>query len=472
MTAIAMSKVPDYLDEFVQQASKNPALLDPLCDQITPIMMHISLPHVQKYRIALEPLLDSMEKETDAYSYLVIIIAFLLYRDSRYTEVIDFLHGYELEFEKTFSDGMKVSIHALIGASYRSLGQTEFALESFQRNIPYTQIERNDHSYFYSLTLYHIAELYGELKEYEAMLNRHLLSLEFFTPNDKKDFLYRSLNGIGRAYQGLKDYDGALKYLLDVENNIQETSNIPLRARNLNDLGKVYAELGMVDHSLAHFEKAIDLRQSHKLHNASISTQMEMARVMIDAERLEDAITLLEMAFEVAKELDVKKKQFGICKMLSEAYEKNNEIEQAFLYHKQFYSIKESIENVTYTQAENQRIREVNTILEVQKKLIEEQKVQIEESHRSIQALNESLEALVDDRTRQLQHRNQQLKRYAFMNAHEVRGPLTTILGLIHIAGEFKSLEEKNDLIQMIETSALKLDNIIRSLNDDLMYID
>ena len=248
-----MSKIADPLDSIVQETLIDTSLLGRLSAQIVPIMMHLSLDSVHRYQAELTPLLDSLQPGSEEYTYLLIVLSFLAYRQSNYTEVINTLNAYELTYEHNLKDPMFVSVNALIGACYRSLGQAEFALEYFQRNIPYIQIERGDHSYFYSLTLYHIAELYGELQEYEAMLDRHKLNLEFFDPTAQVDFYFRTLNGVGRAYRGLHDFNEALKYLLDVEEKSEGKGNIPFRARNLHDLGALYAELDQVDESLAFF---------------------------------------------------------------------------------------------------------------------------------------------------------------------------------------------------------------------------
>ena len=217
------------------------------------------------------------------------------------------------------------------------------------------------------------------------------------------------------------------------------------------------------------FEKALELRKKHKLVNAVLSTRIEMGRMMIDHDRLDDAIPLLVEALKEAELMGVKKKQFHIYKLLSRAHEQEGQLDKALCYYKKYHVVKAAIDNVDYTKAENQRVREINTVLEEQKKIIEEQHIKIEESHQSMQALNQNLEALVDERTRQLQKRHEQLKHYAFMNAHEVRGPLSTILGLLQIQQEFSTLEEKTELIQMIETSTLKLDQTIREMHQGLV---
>ena len=463
-----MDKNADHLSVLVLKVKQDPTLSNSLSEQIVPVMMHLTLDNVHRYHKELEPILETLQPGSEAYSYLLVILSFSEYRCSSYHPVIETLTSYELEYAHCLSVPLLVSINALIGACYRSLGQAEFSLEYFQRNIPYTQIERKDHEYFYSLTLYHIAELYGELQEYEAMLDRHKLNLLFFESAGKGDFYFRTLNGVGKAYQGLTEYESALKYLLDVERESSDKGNIPFRARNLHDLGGIYAKLNKVDKSLAYFEKAFKLRTKHKLVNASLSTTIEMGRLLIKDSRLAHAISLLTDAMNVAEEIGVQKKQFVICKLLSEAYERDGQIHQALEYYKKYHAIKALVDNVDYTKAENQRVREINTVLEEQKKIIEEQKVKIEESHQSIQALNENLEALVQERTSQLMQRHEQLKHYAFMNAHEVRGPLSTILGLLQISSEFSSLEEKEELIQMIEQSTLKLDRTIKDMHEGL----
>ena len=464
-----MGKNLEFLDDLVKKASRDSNVLDVLCDKIVPVTMHLPIKKVGAYRTILEPALGQLDEGTNAYTYLLIVYSFLHYREAGFSEVVDRLMTYEDHFEKGFTPAQQVSVNALIGACYRSMGQTEFALEYFQRNVLYTEIVRKDHEYFYSLSLYHIAELYGELEDYDEMLAKHQQSIAFSKKTQNKDFYFRALNGVGRAHRGLKEYQAALSSLKQVDIEGEGKANLPLRARNMHDLGSLYAEIDQVDASLAYFEKALALRKEKGLVNASITTSMAMGRLLIDHYRLDEAIMILQDVLEEARRIDVQKKQYEICRLLSEAFEKKNDVKMALSYFKEFHAIKTALDDVYYTQAENQRMREVNTLLEEQNRLIEEQKIQIESSHHSIQELNKNLEALVDARTMELTTRNQQLKHYAFRNAHEVRGPLSTILGLLEIAGEFKTIDEKTELIQMLSDSAKKLDQTVRDMHTGLI---
>ncbi len=87
-------------------------------------------------------------------------------------------------------------------------------------------------------------------------------------------------------------------------------------------------------------------------------------------------------------------------------------------------------------------------------------KMQAEE----IRSINENLESLVRQRTHELEKKNQALEEYAFINAHKLRAPVASILGLIPI---FKSLpleKEGKEVLHHLQESTLKLDSIVHSI--------
>jgi signal transduction histidine kinase len=83
--------------------------------------------------------------------------------------------------------------------------------------------------------------------------------------------------------------------------------------------------------------------------------------------------------------------------------------------------------------------------------------------------VNENLESLVVQRTEQLKTQNQKILEYAFTIAHEVRGPLARILGLIELA-KIRELseEDKKQIMVRLEDASNELDDIIRAVNRKL----
>ncbi|HEV8514981.1 MAG TPA: triple tyrosine motif-containing protein, partial [Cyclobacteriaceae bacterium] len=83
-----------------------------------------------------------------------------------------------------------------------------------------------------------------------------------------------------------------------------------------------------------------------------------------------------------------------------------------------------------------------------------------------IRGINENLEALVQERTSELERKNKALEEYAFINAHELRAPVASILGLIHLMQKLKLDEEEKIYLEHLQQSAKKLDAVVSSITE------
>ena len=61
-------------------------------------------------------------------------------------------------------------------------------------------------------------------------------------------------------------------------------------------------------------------------------------------------------------------------------------------------------------------------------------------------------------------YKNHQLRDYAFINAHFLRGPLTTIMSLIELLKVVDAKEEQEICIKYLEDTANKLDGVIYTI--------
>jgi ligand-binding sensor domain-containing protein len=82
-----------------------------------------------------------------------------------------------------------------------------------------------------------------------------------------------------------------------------------------------------------------------------------------------------------------------------------------------------------------------------------------------IAQINANLEQLVTERTKVLEEQNRRLSEYAFINAHELRGPLASILGLVHLFEISTDTSEKEELLKHLKKSSHELDKIVRATN-------
>ncbi|MEX2600141.1 MAG: triple tyrosine motif-containing protein [Balneolaceae bacterium] len=101
-----------------------------------------------------------------------------------------------------------------------------------------------------------------------------------------------------------------------------------------------------------------------------------------------------------------------------------------------------------------------------------ELKREVDEKTTEIQERNQMLESLLKD----LENQNNVLKDVAWVQSHELRGPLSKILGMVDVVKNYENFDsigmDKDQLLDEIDSSAKNLDRIIRKLIADIDAID
>ncbi len=121
-------------------------------------------------------------------------------------------------------------------------------------------------------------------------------------------------------------------------------------------------------------------------------------------------------------------------------------------------------------------IRKQNNLLLTRKNLeIQQQKESLENYAEEIYAINEELKMMneqLDEKVRQrtavLRLQNTRLIEYQFINAHKVRGPLARILGLVILIKDCEMPAYPNELLGLLERSAIELDTVIYEIKNVL----
>ncbi|HEY3430546.1 MAG TPA: hypothetical protein VGK39_07715, partial [Cyclobacteriaceae bacterium] len=115
----------------------------------------------------------------------------------------------------------------------------------------------------------------------------------------------------------------------------------------------------------------------------------------------------------------------------------------------------------------NRILQEKNDEIGTQKLAIEMQATALIKLNEELQELNKNLEERIDKRTQQLTDQNQKLTEYAFVNAHKLRAPISSILGLINLMDQSKP-EEYHVIFSHMKTCGTQLDNITRQISRNL----
>lgn len=114
----------------------------------------------------------------------------------------------------------------------------------------------------------------------------------------------------------------------------------------------------------------------------------------------------------------------------------------------------------------NLTVREIKArvALQISNESVTAQNAEIKEQARMIKQINENLEVLVLQRTAELEKKNKALEDYAFINAHKLRRPLASILGLVNLMNKTTSVDDQAIAREHLNSAALELEAVIGSI--------
>ena len=115
----------------------------------------------------------------------------------------------------------------------------------------------------------------------------------------------------------------------------------------------------------------------------------------------------------------------------------------------------------------NKDLQIKNEEISFQKNAIESQAEALLILNDELLDLNKTLAGRIDERTKQIFHQNKKFAEYTFMNAHNLRAPVASILGLINLIQHAGPSEQKV-ILNYLKTCGDQLDNTIRAINSHL----
>jgi ligand-binding sensor domain-containing protein/signal transduction histidine kinase len=116
--------------------------------------------------------------------------------------------------------------------------------------------------------------------------------------------------------------------------------------------------------------------------------------------------------------------------------------------------------------AQNEELIQSQEETSAQRDLLAQQNQALTEAKTIIEQHNENLEAEVAKRTQELVEYNQQLEQFAFISAHNLRGPVARILGLGKLLElEIDDVEKRQQIYPKLILTTKELDDVVKDLN-------
>jgi signal transduction histidine kinase len=155
---------------------------------------------------------------------------------------------------------------------------------------------------------------------------------------------------------------------------------------------------------------------------------------------------------------------------------RKSEIEKAAILAEQNLKLEKTVhERTREILAQNEEITSQNEEISMHNEQLVEAKNIIERQNKLIQQKNEDLSVEVERQTRKLKQantelmeHNNRLEQFAFIISHNLRAPMSRIIGLSSILDFTKEVNEVSEIAKLMMKSTQDLDNIIRDLTEIL----
>lgn len=370
-----------------------------------------------------------------------------------------------------------------------------------------------------AIMLENIGTIYFRLMNYPKTLDYYSKAAETYNQLGDQAGLARNKGNVGMVLNEQGEYEQALAYhqeALEINQQLGLTNSVMVNHVNI---GNAKRNLGDFPEALSHYLKAFGLSETLGNKGSTATTLGNIGIVYLNIAqspgvyKLDDlippdrqsnlnlAISYLKMSITKCKALGYYEPMIEFNKEISLAYDLTGDFYKALQSYKQYASIKDSIHSLENEQviANLESKRELalrdkdlelkNKQLQIQRLELKQKKTQItlyllgciilaiiamiiwqrlNRSRRSYKTLSEeNKEQLKQIETQiiSLRKHSKVLKEIAYMQAHDVRGPVATLLGLTRLFNEKDPSDPDNKIIiEHIETVSQKLDKAVREV--------
>jgi len=427
----------------------------------------------------------------------------------------------KLKFTRGYARGLTV-----MGNSYWYEGIYEFAQNYYL--LAARQYQSIHDSVGLAQVYNNIGEVNKRLGEYDAALEYLTLSLGLKKMDTTRAI---TLYNIGELYVTAGNYSMAQEFIGESLNLARAQNDERVIAYDFWSIARIKSAQGAEREALTNFklaeERWIKLGETRSL----IQTYQDMARLYLSNGRLNDAQEYLDKATELSTQIQVPDLRIMTFLELSKLDSMRGNFQGAYYYLTRHNTLKDSVYNLLKAEqiarvqtiyetemherenrelriekalketkiasqnvliivvsvglviaaillwilirqrkkilASNKDLKAKNDEINLQKEAIEQQASALLKLNGTLQELNKSLEGRIDERSRQLLLQNKKLAEYTFINAHKLRGPVASILGLITLI-QYTNPQEHAAIITYLKTCGDQLDVIIREIGNNL----
>jgi tetratricopeptide (TPR) repeat protein len=371
----------------------------------------------------------------------------------------------------------------LIGlkANYKDLGDLHLRQEEYKlANLDYEKSLHLSHvikdTIGIAIALNGLGEVYRYKKDYEKSLKKHFEALELFQSQKAEEFMSKTYNYIGASYQAEDNLFKAIDYYskaVSIDKKYGDFENI---AEIYSHIGNMYLALGYYSDSKIFFQQSLEMAHKIGAKKWESDALLGLSNLYQAQNQIGEAYNYLKKYFSVHDSIYNKEKVEKLYRIYTiyetEKKEKENqllkrekvieqkELERQIMLNTFFIIALISLLVVGgflfhFYRRQSSLIKALahkNKLIQKQNIEISEQSLSLQEANQQILFMNQHLSEIIQQRTQDLEEQNKQLSEYAFINAHQLRSPVATIRGLVQLFNE----TDMEDSINLVVIKHLK----------------
>lgn len=360
-----------------------------------------------------------------------------------------------------------------IGEVYKKLNENDKALEYLLRS---RELKKRDSSTT-AITLYNIGELYIKLGQLEKARTYIRESFAFSTREKNERVIAYNYWSFAAIKVRENDLKGALEDYIRAEKIWDRTGETRSLIQTYQDMAEVHRLLQQYDSAEFYLRKAINLAGRIKVADLQVRNFERFARLdslrgnysraffyLTKHNLLKDSVYNLLKAEQIARlqtiyETETREKENQELRTEKQLRDSQLALQRTTLIAISIVLLLAGVVSwILYRQRKK---------IAFQKEAIEIQATALQKLNDELQNFNKTLEARIEERTLQLTVQNTRLAEFTFINAHKLRAPVASILGLINLLHEVDECE-KEEILGHLRKCSEELDTTIRAVSRNL----
>lgn len=408
-----------------------------------------------------------------------------------------------------------------LGTIYNNLGLMQMKLGNYREALDYylKAIEakrRPERVTGKAMAYLNLANLKELLEDYEGSEEAFQKAYAIYQANNDQKGMAVSFHNMAETHTKQGDFQKALAYYHQSVRINRQLNNRKQLAENLNAIAALHYEMAAWDSSAYYLSEAQTIAQQLQVPFVHAKIALGFGHLYHTRNQPKLALANAEKSFEGFLSLGVKKEIAESAYLISQVYETIGNASKAYDFLSTYLTYQDSLRNenrateiakiefnydLSKVENEKQRLLEAQevmgtTLSENQRRINNQRQTiiwggitlflvvissifiihfyqqarktrnSLREANKEISEFNQSLEQKIQDRTQKIEKQNQQLMDYAFAISHEIRSPLTNLIGFLdlddqHEVNEFSD-EEKRRIKSSMANSIQKIDEATR----------